>query len=322
MYDRENKITDKESTAMATRRPAARAASTFNIEHDDLGPLTEFPGTWAGTGFNLISRPDFQNKGPFHLEINGTLENLAFTLIGGAIPNRGSFQRDAFLHGVTYLQQVADCETHGALHIEPGLWIHIPPTTIPSVTQSTVVRQGTIPHGDSLLAQSTFIDTVAKGPTIDPVFSLPFTDATIPGLNAKATAPITNAEYLAQFTNQTLNSCCLPSGVSLNAAVADPTTVLRAAIQGQNITETVVIVISTVAASGSTGILNIPFVVKNANALQMDAIFWIETVQPGDNGPPFMQLQYVQRVILDFPPAPTAPIIHWPHISVATLVKQ
>jgi len=97
--------------------------------------------------------------------------------------------------------------------------------------------------------------------------------------------------------------------------------VLRAAIQGQTITNTVVIVISTAAIQGSTGILNIPFVVKNANALQMDAIFWIETVQP-TSGDPFLQLQYVQRVILDFPPTPTANIIHWPHISVATLVKQ
>jgi hypothetical protein len=53
----------------------------------------------------------------------------------------------------------------------------------------------------------------------------------------------------------------------------------------------------------------------------MEAIFWIETVQPTD-GSPFLQLQYVQRVILDFPPKPGAGIIHWPHISVATLVKQ
>jgi hypothetical protein len=306
---------------MGTTRPIARAATTFNLEHTRLGPLTEFPGTWAGTGFNLISRPDFQNNQPFFLEINGTLENLAFTLIGGDIPNRGSFQKDAFLHGVTYLQQVADCVTHGALHIEPGLWIHIPPTTDPAVPESTVVRQGTIPHGDSLLAQSTLITTVAKGPTIDSVFSVPFTDAAIPGLNAAAKNPITDTTYLAQFTNRTLTQCCLPPGLNLNAVVADPTTVLRAAIQGQDITSTVVIVISTVAAKGSTGILNIPFVVKNANALQMDAIFWIETVQPTD-GDPFLQLQYVQRVILDFPPKPGAGIIHWPHISVATLVKQ
>jgi hypothetical protein len=305
---------------MGTSRPIARAATTFNLEHTRLGPLTEFPGTWAGTGFNLIARPDFQDSQPFFLEINGTLENLAFTLIGGQIPNRGSEQNDIFLHGVTYLQQVADCVTHGALHIEPGLWIHIPPTTDPPVPE-TVVRQGTIPHGDSLLAQSTLITTVATGPTINPVFSVPFTDAVIPGLNEAATNPITNPDYLAQYTNRTLTQCCLLPSLDLNTVVKDPTEILRAAIQGQSITNTVVIVTSTAAAQGSTGILNIPFVVTNANAVQMDAIFWIETVQPTD-GEPFLQLQYVQRVILDFPPKPGAGVIHWPHISVATLVKQ
>jgi hypothetical protein len=47
----------------------------------------------------------------------------------------------------------------------------------------------------------------------------------------------------------------------------------------------------------------------------MDAIFWIETVQQAD-GSHFLQLQYTQRVILNFLN------IDWPHISVSTLVKQ
>jgi len=306
---------------MGTTRPISRASTPFSLGHPRLGPLGEFPGTWAGTGFNLIARPDFQNKQPFFLEINGTLENLEFTQIGGDIPNRGSEQDDINLHGVHYLQQVADCVTHGALHIEPGLWIHIPKTKDPKVPEPTVVRQATIPHGDSLLAQSTLITEVAGGPTINPVDSFPFTDAVIPGLNQPAKNPVTNPQYLAQYSNRTLPACCLLPGLDLNAVVKDPTLLLKAAIQGQVITKTVVIVISTVAAAGSTGILNIPFVVRNANALQMDAIFWIETVQPTD-GDPFLQLQYVQRVILDFPPVPNGSIIHWPHISVATLVKQ
>ena len=59
-----------------------------------------------------------------------------------------------------------------------------------------------------------------------------------------------------------------------------------------------------------------------ANAARLDAIFWIEKVADPSGGPiPFIQLQYVQRVILSFPPAAGAPIIQWPHISVATLVK-
>lgn len=306
---------------MTTRRPVSRAATTFAQGHPRLGPLGELPGLWMGTGFNMISRPDFQDKKPFFLEINGTQETLQFTKIGGQIPNRGSKQNDIFLNGVHYLQEVSDCETHGALHIEPGLWIFIPPTTVPNVVDATVVRQATIPHGDSLLAQSTLLLDKPGGPQIDPVDVVPFTDAQIPPLNGTPKNPITDKDYLAQFSEGKLSTCCLPTGVNVNAAVADPTTVLRAAIQGQNIVQTVVIGISTTAAAGSTGILNIPFVVNNANALQMDAIFWIETVKPSE-GDVFLQLQYVQRVILDFPPAPTAANIHWPHVSVATLVKQ
>ncbi len=61
--------------------------------------------------------------------------------------------------------------------------------------------------------------------------------------------------------------------------------------------------------------INIPFVTRNANATQMDAIFWIETVKQPD-GTETLQLQYTQTVILNFLG------IDWPHISVATLVKQ
>lgn len=305
---------------MTSARPASRASAPFAIDHPKLGPLKELPGSWIGTGFNLIARPDFQNKKPFFLELNGTLEDLEFTHIGGGIPNRGSEQNDINVHGLHYLQKVADCVTHGALHIEPGIWINVPETTDPKAP-ATVVRQATIPHGDSLLAQSTFIKEVAGGPVINAVDSFPFTDSDIPGLNAPAKNIITDPAYVGPYLNPNVSACCLPAGVDVKAAVRNPGLILQAAIKDQNITNTVVIQVSTAAVQGSTGILNIPFVVRNANALQMDAIFWIETVEP-TNGDPFLQLQYIQRVILDFPPKPGASIIHWPHISVATLVKQ
>src|SRR5882672_4304041 len=37
-------------------------------------------------------------------------------------------------------------------------------------------------------------------------------------------------------------------------------------------------------------------------------------------GDPFPELQYAQRVVMDFP-IPIGPVIHWLYISVATLVK-
>jgi hypothetical protein len=310
----------QETFVMTFTRPVSRASAPSAIDHPKLGPLRELPGTWIGTGFNLIARPDFQNQKPFFLEVSGTLEDLEFQLIGGAIPNRGSEQVDINLHGLHYLQKIADCLTHGALHIETGMWINIPETTDPKAP-ATVVRQSTIAHGDSLLAQSTLITEVAGGPVINPVDSFPFNDSTIPDLNTPAKEIITNPAYIGPYLNTALPEGCLPPGLDANATIRNPTLALLAAIRGQNITNTVVIQVSTAAVSGSTGILNIPFVVRNANALRMDAIFWIETVKPNE-GNPFLQLQYVQRVILDFPPKPTAPIIHWPHISVATLVKQ
>jgi hypothetical protein len=305
---------------MPTLRPQSRAGAPIHIDNPKLGPLKDLPGSWVGTGFNLIARPDFHEHQAFFLEINGTIENLEFVRIGGDIPNRGSKQDNICLHGLHYLQQVADCETHGQLHIEPGLWLYVPPTTVPPVKNFTAVRLATIPHGDALLAQSTAIAEVNGPPQLNPVSTLPFTDATIPGLNSPA-QQVLGPPYTAPYSNRTLPACCLPAGLQLNNVVLNPVLALQSAIQGQPITHTVAIVISTAAVPGSTGILNIPFVVQNANAVQMDAIFWIETVSP-PTGDPFLQLQYVQRVILDFPAAPAGPIIHWPHVSVATLVKQ
>jgi hypothetical protein len=310
---------------MAVARPVSRAAAPVAIAVPQLGPLEDLPGTWIGTGFNLIARPDFKNKKPFFLQVSGTIEHLEFARIGGDIPNRGSEQGDISLHGVHYLQKVADCLTHGALHIEPGLWLFVPATTDPNVPVPTVVRHATIPHGDSLLAQSTLLKTVNTGPQIDPVDSFPFTDATIPDLTTPAShifgAPYINPYLDNEALSKQVSESCLPQGMDLVSVVRNPALVLQAAIKGQTILRTVVIAISTAAVPGSTGILNIPFVVRNANALQMDAIFWIETVKP-IAGDPFLQLQYLQRVILDFPDTPNGSIIHWPHMSVATLVKQ
>ena len=61
---------------MTQMRPASRVSAPFAIEHLELGPLREFPGTWIGTGFNVVARPDFQNNNQFVLEINGTVQRL------------------------------------------------------------------------------------------------------------------------------------------------------------------------------------------------------------------------------------------------------
>jgi hypothetical protein len=250
------------------------------------------------------------------LELNATQETLEFTAIGGDIPNRGDIERTALLHAVHYLQTVADCADSTFIHKEPGLWLHVPKTA--ENESETYVRQAVIPHGDSVLAQSSFFtpEPIAQGPNIESVNALPFPLADpIPALNDVTHATVTSPEYIGPYLNDPLPAECLPHGLNAAATIKDPTEVLRAQIQGQTITETDVIVISSAPAGG---IVNIPFVVKNANASQMDAIFWIEKVaRPAYDAREmdFLQLQYVQRVILDFDN------LHWPHVSVATLVK-
>ncbi|MEV8614578.1 heme-binding protein [Amycolatopsis sp. NPDC051373] len=276
-----------------------RAGAPANLA--TLRSLRELPGRWMGKGFNLISRPDKHDEQPFFLQLSATQETIEFAPIGAPVPNRGSAQDDIFFRGVHYTQQIADAATGGALHFETGMWLDVPATTAPAAPE-TVTRLATIPHGDALLAQGKPL-AVPGGPRIDPVDSTPITTST--------GKPVTDDKYLAPFKNT-----ALPVGIPAEA-VLNPNVLLTDAIKGQKITETVVLPLSTTDAIGGTagGIQNIPFVVANANATSMTAVFWIEKVEDPVLGH-FLQLQYTQTIILRFLG------IDWPHINVATLIKQ
>lgn len=273
-----------------------RASAPLSISNARLGPLAELPGTWIGNGFNLISLPDKHDNKPFRLKLNATREFLNFQKIGAPIPNRGSAQDDITFLGLHYLQEVNDADTREALHLEPGIWLNVPATTAPP-GQPAVVRLANIPHGDSVLAQGQFLEDNG-GPKIAVVSSTPF--------DTNTGQPLTDPAYLAPFSNPPL-----PPGIPA-AAVANPNVILTNAIQGQNFVKTIVLIVSTKPAGG---IVNIPFVSTNADAVSLNATFWIEFVKD-QSGEIFLQLQYTQTVILNFLG------ISWPHISVATLTKR
>ncbi len=141
----------------ASSVPTVRISPDNEAVLSNLGLLQEFAGTWHGYGFNLIGRPDGQNKQNVYLQLNETQESLVLTPIGSSIPNRGFGQSDIELFGLTYLQKISDTATGGALHIEPGIWVTqpntiFPPESAPSSAQ-LIARMATIPHGNSLLAQ-------------------------------------------------------------------------------------------------------------------------------------------------------------------------
>jgi hypothetical protein len=253
----------------SVRRSPHRAQVDTN-----LGFLAELAGTWEGFGFNLIGRPDKEGGSPVFLELNQTFETLSFIPIASSIPNRGFAVDDIELFGLTYLQKINDTVTGGALHIEPGIWVHIP-SQDSGGTQS-VARMGNIPHGNSLLAQGSAIklDPFTGNPfnpdAIAAVNTAPFpvldafpTTATPPGAGTGMPIPGTLSAFppydLSNATPAAVNfrtpagnipSIPLPTtilGVPMQDVILDPTKLLTAALSGQTISSMIVINIATTA---------------------------------------------------------------------------
>jgi hypothetical protein len=155
----------------------ARPGLTLIETAQSLGFLADLVGTWKGKGFNVVVLPVYESD-PIHggklfrLMLNSTQETLEFHPIGGPVPNRGyEKQPDINLFGLTYLQEINDVETGMELHVEPGFWLNVPSTTVPELP-ATVVRQGVIPHGNSMLALGTAREEPSR-PTIGDVDSTP-----------------------------------------------------------------------------------------------------------------------------------------------------
>lgn len=331
-----------------------------------LGPLVAFVGNFHGSGFNTIFRPNSTQTptqlpngpavGDNVLELNLTAETLSFSSPLGSVPNRGMVQGDAFLNGVPYLQSINDVTIAGqspGIHLEPGMWVIVPPTTNPQEV-TTFVRMASIPHGTTINAQGT-AKTFSGPPTIPPV---------------NITPTLLGNGHLIKFPSQTAATPGTPripqdlgpfiaAGTITQAMLDDPNTVLRDRLVGQHVVSTTEISISTnpVIPLIGGGTDNIAFLKPNADAVQMTATFWIETIehtivipphapnqplhvepQPlgaGAGGHPIprftltpphgitaghtiklrsTQIQYTQTVFLNFNG------LRWPHVSVATLV--
>jgi hypothetical protein len=287
------------------------------------------------------------------LELNQTLETLTFEEIPGDIPNRGMVQADINLHGLRYLQQIQDANVLGpngqlaGIHVEHGMWLAAPATTNPN-DPTTVARLATIPHGVSLVAQGTALPPQEGPPTINPATISPFG---VPPTNPQGVAALPINTQIAGFPERDLTFQTLfrtPASDIPNVTqdmVDNPNLVLNLGLQNKNVISTVTLAISTISPNPvpnaplppppknpqtnppvlggeptmGGGISNIAFLTgnpkPNAFAARMDAIFWIETLQEPD-GRIKHQLQYSQTVFLNFNG------LTWPHVSVATLIKQ
>ena len=293
----------------------------------DLGPLQLLPGTWKnypnlpGRGWNMIALPFATQPGSpidYRLLLNQYNEELKFTLVDKAVPNRGikrngtSVNTDQFVVTLDYeqvIQQIVaeDQPVSGmagnpgiAIHHEPGLWLHM---TNETDEGSDIGRLGTIPHGDSVLALGKGV--VAAGPpTIPAINGLPI------GVNQNLASP-----YLAPYAHFNANPFM---------GLFDPVNphLLLAAATPPNVVRTTTLSVSTKVETA--GIVNIPFIVKQANAAEMISTFWIMELDTLDGaGHPNLVMQYLQIVLLDFFPRRDGlpGLIRWPHVSINTMEK-
>ncbi len=306
----------------AGANPPRSAEQTAN----PLGPLADLPGTWTGQGFNAIWRPHNPSVAQDRfLELNLTSDTITFTEINGPIPNRGLQMPDISMFGVTYMQQISERNdiTQG-LHIEPGIWASVPQTSDPAVPP-TVVRMASIPHGTAVEAQG-FFQVLSGGPQEIPDNNiLPFSFGQPPPPNS-AFASVA-AEFPELDLSIQTNFRFTSPGVT-QTMVVNPNSViqeaLQASLQGKTMKSRTFLHVQTPndpRVQGGGGLANTAFLTAgtaggNAKCTQVEATFWIETIGGAGGQPDTLQLQYTQEVILDFNG------IHWPHVTVATLIKQ
>jgi hypothetical protein len=304
----------------------------------ELGPLKLLPGKWAnlpnlpGRGWNMIALPFVAPPPPgvgfplnYRLLVNQYNEELEFTLVDKAVPNRGvrlapgtPDNTDQFLVTLDYQQKISqiaadDFPTSGkaggpglAIHHEPGLWLHMTNQITDSLN---IARLATIPHGDSVLALGQSSEHPGK-PSIFDLNGLPV------GVDQDLNNP-----YLAPYKHFNDN---LFQGLFNPVS---PNDLLEAANQGVAIEKTTVLDVDSTRPTG--GIANIPFIVRQANATVMKSTFWIQELKEMDkHGKPKLRLQYSQLVMLDFfprvdglPPGCCPGLIQWPHVSINTMEK-
>ncbi len=322
------------------------AVSTRQIElaqagDDDLGPLKLLPGIWKneeispgvgdGRGWNVIALPFGNSPGlPFRVLMNQYNETLNFSLVDKGVPNRGLTndpavsspdQRVVTLDYQQSIHQVAaadfpesgDAGPSGlAIHHEPGLFLHM----LSHLTNEIDIgRLATIPHGDSALG-------LGKSDVVDGLAPIP---QNISAIAIGVGDDIENHPYLAPYKhfrdNRFTGVVDVPGFPGFNPL--NTTELLDLGNQGLDVVQTTVLDFDT--SLEQAGIVNIPFIVKEANAASMKSTFWIQELNETDeNGQPKLRMQYLQVVMLDFfvprqdgMPGP----IRWPHISINTMSK-
>lgn len=311
----------------------------------DLGPLQLLPGKWKGkgTGWNMIALP-FEKAPPppagfnYRILMNQYDEELEFTFVDSGVPNRGLLhpenapEFDQIVVTLDYQQKIQQIAVEDFppstvaggkgldIHHEPGLWLYMTNLTTDDIN---VARLASIPHGNSFLALG-HGDTEKGMPEIPKINGLPigrFEDLKSGDYDFKTDPYLAPYKHFIEnpfFGNRT------GAGGFPGFSPHDMNEILRHENQGVDIAKTTTLSVDT--KREDAGVVNAPFVTKEAEPVSMKSTFWIQELagKKGDDGHPRLRMQYSQVVMLNFfrPREDQLPgRAQWPHISINTLEK-
>lgn len=292
-----------------------------------------------GRGWNLIALP-FAEAGQFRnyrLLMNQYNEVLSFEFVDDKVPNRGitadrpAANADQLVAALDYTQMIkqiaADdiADSKGLagdpelpIHHEPGFFLHMKEQTIEGID---IARLATIPHGNAANALGRSVPVEDGPPTIGNLNGFP------EGVNDDIVQAVEDAtsdrSYLFPYNQFTANPFkgVIPAPGFPGFSPENANNLLQIGLPG-NVVRTTTLALDTELMEG--GIVNIPFIERQADAASMKSTFWIMELDENDaNGDPRLILAYSQFIYLDFFPRFDGKpgLIRWPHISINMMEK-
>ncbi|MFC4348618.1 heme-binding protein [Kordiimonas lipolytica] len=298
----------------------------------DLGPLAHLIGTWtnqnlAGTdkggpgapySYNVMPLPQVDPSTPdgFILKNFSYYEELTFSAIHGSAANRGGVgTQTAFT--AFYEQRVYFAEgpnKDALVHAENGSLLFLKDGTqqlgpygngdLPGICDKTVhnsmpptqdydiVKQVSVPHGNSILALGNYVSGATGVPSIPQASVIP---QGYSGLPPEYTTqnPVTNPQ--PQYT-------------------ANPNQVLTDALAARAPTNYLELELSS--TNGTGAVTNIGFEQQHANVESYGCTYWLESFDGTEN---YTQLQYSQNILMKLPIG--GRLLLFPHVTANTLTK-
>ncbi len=317
----------------------------------EFGPLSYLDDSWTGdSGWNLMVVPKVvDGKTSFLVMVQKLYETHNFNKVGGPVPNRGGAEggKETLL-AVKYNQTVAEKASKNILHEEVGMWLYQTPSGTSNSGYSTntqkfdhpILRQGIIPHGNSILLAGGFDDA---NPAV-PVFPSAST-AYLPKILTQGVDKKVEAAFMQDYLDQVKRAFdLLPPHETENLTFRNfinPTELLTfARKQSSNdgmsdlqFDQVINLHVNAANATGYGGLQSIPFAHDFADPVDFEDYFSIQVVKnqnysdatadTQDEVPDYFQIQYFQNIKIKFKVEFMGEKfdVEFPHYQLNTLIK-